>query len=81
MEENKINDGAERQVNEVKVDNDYDQQLTLVKEYIKENDHISASRIQAVFAVGYPRARKILNQLIEEGLVEEVEEFKYRIVR
>lgn len=81
MEEKKINLSAESSTADVKKDKGYDELLHLVKEYIKENDQISASRIQAVFEVGYPRASKILRQLIEEGLVEEVEEFKYRIVR
>ena len=48
-----------------------------VKEYLKERETISVSRIQAEFCVGYPLARRILLQLIEDGLVEQVEEYKY----
>ena len=38
--------------------------------YIKGKDTISISRIQTEFSIGYIRARKIMQQLIEDGLVD-----------
>lgn len=55
--------------------------LELVKQYIKENNAISISRIQSEFAVGYPKASKIMSQLIEEGLVKVNADGSYTIIR
>ena len=41
-----------------------------IKKYMKDTGYISISRIQAEFAIGYPKASKIMRQLIDEGLVE-----------
>lgn len=50
-EDNNKTKSDEVQNNETKQE---DNCLEQVKEYIKENDAISISRIQGVFAVGYP---------------------------
>ena len=48
-----------------------DSLLLAVIDYLKDRETISASRIQSEFCVGYPRARKIVQQLIEDGYIEE----------
>ena len=75
-EDNKTTNSNEVQNNELMQEDNY---LEQVKEYIKENDAISISRIQAEFGVGYPRASKIMRLLIEEGLVEINADGKYLI--
>ena len=75
-EGNKTTNINEVQNNELMQEDNY---LEQVKEYIKENDAISISRIQAEFAIGYPRASKIMRQLIDEGLVEITADGKYLV--
>ena len=75
-EDNKTTNSNEVQNNELMQEDNY---LEQVKEYIKENDAISISRIQAEFAIGYPRASKIMRQLIDEGLVEITADGKYLV--
>ena len=50
-----------------------------VKLYIKDKETISATRIQCEFSVGYPKASKIMGQLIEEGLIEINSDGKYLV--
>jgi ribosomal protein S25 len=73
----KINDKNEKVVSEAEAKcitekecEKEDALLDKIKKYITGKEYISASRIQAEFAVGYPRARKIIEQLEMEGLVE-----------
>ncbi|MBE5738726.1 MAG: hypothetical protein E7354_03270 [Clostridiales bacterium] len=51
-----------------------------IKTYLKTADYISVSRIQAKFSIGYPKALKIMNLLIEEGLVKK-DNNGYTIIR
>jgi len=51
--------------------------LEQIKEYIKDKETLSIARLQSEFCLGYPKARKIMHILIQEGLVENPEEFKY----
>ena len=48
-----------------------DSLMPIILDYLKDRDTISASRIQSEFSIGYPRARKIMQQLIEDGYIEE----------
>ena len=65
----------------VKPNDEYVDLLEKVKEYIKDKETISVSRIQGEFGVGYPRATKIMKQLIEENLVIQTEEFRYIVAQ
>ena len=56
-----------------------EQLLKDIKKYMKDTCSISISRIQAQFAVGYPKASKIMRQLIDEGLVEITADGKYLV--
>ena len=47
-----------------------DELLPAVIEFINGKETISISRIQTEFSIGYIRARKIMHQLIEDGLVD-----------
>ena len=51
------------------------------KEFAKTQDYICASRLQANLCMGYPRAKKIISMLVEEGVVEQVEEYKYNVIK
>ena len=53
--------------------------LEKVKEYIKNKEIIYISRIQCEFEIGYPKALKIMSQLIDEGLVEITADGKYLV--
>ena len=56
---------------------EYDPLYDEVKEFIKDKEYISISGLQAHFSIGYPRARKIMKQLIRDFVVRE--EVKYRV--
>ena len=65
------------QVQQIEISNTDMELLEKVKEYIKDKETISVSRIQCEFTVGYPKGHKIMQLLIQEGLVEQVEKFRY----
>ena len=50
--------------------------LDVIKEWIKEEKYITASRIQRDFSVGFMTATSIFNYLIEENLVEKEPTYK-----
>lgn len=77
-EDNNTTKNTEIINNEAKKEDKY---LERVKEYININNAISISRIQSEFAIGYPKASKIMSQLIEEGLVKVNADGSYTIIR
>ena len=56
---------------------EYDPLYDEVKEFIKDKEYISISGLQVHFSIGFPRAYKIMKQLIRDFVV--FEETKYRV--
>jgi len=54
-----------------------DELLPQVKEFIKDMEYISMCKIQEHFAIGFPRAYRIMKQLIALRFVEV--EHKYKV--
>ena len=50
-----------------------------VKEYVLSLDHISISKLQCEYSIGWVRARKLMQELIAAGVVEEVSDLKFVI--
>ena len=55
----------------------YDELFEDVKEFIKGKGYIRIGEIQEKFGLGYPRARKIMQQLIQDCYI--FEEVRYRV--
>lgn len=69
IEKNKVVVKKNKEVYKVQKDKVYDELLPKIKEFIKDKDTISISRIQSTFSIGYPRAYKIMQELIEKNWV------------
>lgn len=46
-----------------------DELLPDVIEFIKDKEYTAICQIQSKFSIGFPRAYKIMNQLISDGIV------------
>ena len=55
----------------------FDELLPQVKEFMKGEEYISISKLQRVFGIGFPRAYRIMQQLIYKNYVNV--ETKYRV--
>jgi len=54
-----------------------DELFNKVIDFIKDKDYISIAKIQQEFSIGYPRAHKIMQQLIKNFYVRE--ELRYKV--
>ena len=50
-----------------------------VKQYVLSQDAISISRLQCEYSIGWVRARKLMQDLIDAGVVEEVSDLEFVI--
>ncbi len=50
---------------------DDDGKYQIIKEWVMTQDYVSMSKIQVDFGIGFSRARRIFNQLVQEGIVEQ----------
>ena len=55
--------------------------LPKVREFIKGQDIVYASRIQYKYCVGYPCAVRILEMLVEEGVLRKNKEAGYMVIK
>lgn len=56
---------------------EYDPLIPQIKEYLKNKEYIKTCEIQAQFSLGFPRAYKIMKQLIDLRYVNT--ETKYKV--
>ncbi len=52
-------------------DLDADGKYTAIKEWVMTLDYVSMSRIQVEWSIGFSRARRIFNELVKEGIIEQ----------
>ncbi|MCD8194801.1 MAG: hypothetical protein LUD22_00625 [Coprobacillus sp.] len=52
-------------------DLDADGKYSAIKEWVMGLDYVSMSRIQVEWSIGFSRARRIFNQLVSEGIIEQ----------
>ena len=81
MTKSEKSDTQKIKVNEVKSTPIDEELMFEVREFVKTQDVIFASRIQANFTIGYPKAVRIVEQLVAEGVVEKLKEGGYRVIK
>ncbi len=50
---------------------DDDGKYQIIREWVMSQEYVSMSKIQVDFGIGFSRARRIFNQLVQEGIVEQ----------
>lgn len=58
-----------------------DELLPEVLEYcLEKNRRLDIAKIQATFQIGYPRASRIVDQMIEMGAARELDDFSKELI-